>query len=196
MKKHLALALALAMAPIAASAGELSYSYVEAGYANLELDTEDTLGEKVDGDGFQLRGSAALGPSFYLFGGYGTVTNDDFGVDIDLTETQAGFGWHHGLSERADFIAELGYYGMEVEADGIGSMDATGGRVSGGFRGLFTDNFEGSIKASYTDGGDFEGDFSVALGAQVKFNPTWGLVGEIEAGDDVTKYMVGVRASF
>ena len=33
MKKHLALALALAIAPFAACAGELSYTYIEGGYA-------------------------------------------------------------------------------------------------------------------------------------------------------------------
>ena len=39
------------------------------------------------------------------------------------------------------------------------------------------------------------------IGAQYKFNPTWGLTAEIEHGELVssnedTRYMVGVRASF
>lgn len=193
MKKQLALALALAVAPFAASAGELSYSYIEGGYARVDLEA-DAIGD-VDFDGFQLRGSAAVSDSIYLFGGYGSVTNDDFGTDIDFSELQLGAGFRHGLSDRADFIGELGYVRQEVEAMGE-SADGAGGRVSAGFRGAFSEHFEGLIKASYTDGGDFEGDFSVTAGAQVKFNPTWGLVGEIEAGEDVTKYMVGVRASF
>ncbi|HJW46215.1 MAG TPA: porin [Lysobacter sp.] len=193
MKKQIALALALAIAPFAASAGELSYSYIEGGYAGVSLDG-DGSGD-ADFDGFQLRGSVLVAESIYLFAGYGSVTNDDFGTDIDFNEQQVGAGYRYGLSERADFIAELGYVNQEVEF-AFGSVDASGGRVSAGFRGLFSDHFEGLVKASYTDGGDFDGEFSVTAGAQVKFNPTWGVVGEIEAGEDVTKYLIGVRASF
>jgi len=76
--------------------------------------------------------------------------------------------------------------------------------VSAGFRGQSGDLLEGWIKASYTTGGDFDGTFSGQLGAQVRFNPTWGLVGEVEVGEfdgedfdlDAVKYLVGVRASF
>lgn len=193
MKKQLALALALAVAPFAASAGELSYSYVEGGYARVNVDAGG-FGD-FDFDGVQLRGSAAVADNVYLFGGYGSVTNDDYGVDFDFTELQLGVGYRHELSIRADFIAEVGYLRQELEAQGD-SIDAAGGRVSVGFRGALSDNFEGLVKASYTDGGDFDGDFSVTAGALVKFNPTWGLVGEIEAGEDVTKYLLGVRASF
>lgn len=193
MKKQLALALALAVAPFAASAGELSYSYVEGGYARVDVDG-DGLGN-IDFDGLQLRGSVAVSESLYLFGGYGSVTNDDFGGDLDFNELQLGLGYRHGLSERADFIAEVGYVEQEVEGL-FDSLEANGGRVSVGFRGALSSNFEGLVKAGYTDGGEFEGEFSVTSGALVKFNPTWGLVGEIEAGEDVTKYLVGVRASF
>lgn len=189
----LLLVLALAASPIAASATELSYSYVEGGYARVTLDGIDG---DLDFDGYQLRGSAAVAENIYLFGGYGSATNDDFnGVDLDFNELQVGVGYRHGLSERADFIAELGYVNQELEFEGE-SFDVDAGRLSAGFRGLLTDNFEGVIKASYTDGNQNDGDFSVTAGAQFKFNPTWGVIGEVEAAEDATKYLVGVRASF
>ena len=196
MKKHFALAMLLAAAPFAASAGELNYNYIEGGYATVEIDTGDAFVGEVDFDGFQIRGSAAVSESFYLHGGYGNVTNDEAGVDIDFSEIQIGLGYRHGLSDRADLITEVSYLTQEIDVDGLGSEDADGGRVSVGVRGLLADNFEGYVKGSYTDGGDFDGDFSGLVGAQFKFNQTWGLVGEAEAGDDVTKLMVGVRASF
>lgn len=196
MKKHFALAVLLAAASFAASAGELSYSYIEGGYANVEIDTGDALAGDVDFDGFQIRGSAAVSESFYLHGGYGNVTNDEAGVDIDFSEIQIGVGYRHGLSDRADLITELSYIKQEIDFDGFGSVDADGGRISVGVRGLMADNFEGYVKGSYTDGGDFDGEFSGVVGAQFKFNQTWGLVGEVEAGEDLTKLMVGVRASF
>lgn len=196
MKKHLALAVALAIAPFAASADGLDYTYVEGGYANVEIDTGDAFAGDVEFDGVQIRGSAAVSESFYLLGGYGSVSNDDAGVDVDFSELQFGLGYRHGLSERADLVTEVSYLRQEIEADGFGSDDAAGGRVSVGLRGLLADNFEGYVKGSYTDGGDFDGDFSGTVGAQFRFTPLWGVVGEIEAGDDVTKALVGVRASF
>ena len=196
MKKHLALAVALAIAPFAASADGLDYTYIEGGYANVEIDTGDALVGEIDFDGFQVRGSAAISESFYLLGGYGNVSNDDYSMDVDFSELQFGLGYRHGLSDRADLVTEVSYLRQEIDFDGFGSEDASGGRVSVGVRGLLADNFEGYVKGSYTDGGDFDGDFSGTLGAQFKFTPTWGVVGEIEAGDDVSKYLVGVRASF
>lgn len=196
MKKHLALAVALAIAPFAASADGLDYTYVEGGYANVEIDTgENTVG-KIDFDGVQIRGSAAISEAFYLLGGYGDVSDDDFNSGIDFSELQLGLGYRHGLSERADLVTEVSYLRQEFDANGFGSSDASGGRVSVGVRGLLADNFEGYVKGSYTDGGDFDGDFSGTIGAQFKFTPVWGVVGEIEAGDDVSKTLVGVRASF
>jgi len=199
MKKHLVLALALAATPFAASAGELSYNYIEGGYARANVDV-DGVGD-LDFDGFQLRGSAELGESFHLFGGYALTRNDEAGVDVDFSEAQVGFGYHMDIAEHTDFLAEIAYLRQEIDADDFGSADATGGRVSLGLRGNFNDNFEGYVKASYNDGGDFDGSFSGLVGAQVKFNQTWGIVGEIEAGElgegvDATKYMIGLRASF
>lgn len=199
MKKQIALAIALAVAPFAASAGELNYSYVEGGFARTNIDV-DGVGD-ADFDGAQLRGSAGINDSFYVFAGYGSTNNDDAGVDVDFNEGQIGLGYHFGLSDRVDLIAELGAIRQEIDSNAFGGAKADGGRASVGIRGELADNFEGWVKASYTDGGDFDGGFSGLVGAQLKFNATWGLVGEIEAGEasddvDVTKYLIGLRASF
>jgi hypothetical protein len=214
MKKQLVLALALAVAPIAASAGELSYSYIEAGYAQLNQELPDVdLGggmvaeiDDIEASGFQVSGSVEVGPSFYLFGGY-KAGNDDVTVnvpgfgsgsaDIDLTQFNAGVGYHYSLSERSDLITELSYIGTEADADDEdASADADDARIAVGVRGLMTDSFEGWIKGNYTDGDAYDGEFSATVGAQYKFNQTWGIVGEAEFGDSASQFMVGVRASF
>ena len=95
----------------------------------------------------------------------------------------------------------------QMEQDPIGTMMATtqkGAIVTGTVKEVdakgatieLADGIEGYVKANYTDGGDFSGDFSGTLGAQVKFNPTWGVTGEAEFGGDADIYMLGVRASF
>ena len=52
------------------------------------------------------------------------------------------------------------------------------------------------LQANYTDGSDFDGDFSGTIGAQYKFTQTWGMTGEVEFADGGETYLVGLRASF
>lgn len=192
MKKSLTLALLLAAAPLAATAGELSYTYVEADFnrTNVDLDAVD-----FDFDGYAVRGSVEFGQSsVYAFGGYAASTNDDLGIDIDLNEGQLGLGYHHTVSDNADFLAEISYVNVEAKVAGV-SEDADAYRASIGFRGAIAENLEGLIKVNYTDG-DGGDEFAPSFGAQWKFNQTWGLVGEAELGSDTNRYLVGVRASF
>lgn len=214
MNKQLVLALALAGAPFAASAGELNYSFIEGGYAQLNQELPDVdLGggmvaqiDDIEATGFQVSGSVEMGASFYLFGGYKSGSDDvnvtvpGFGsgsADIDLTQFNAGVGYHHAMSDRADFITEVSYISTDAEADGEdASANADDARIAVGVRGLMTDSFEGWLKANYTDGDAYDGEFSATVGAQFKFNQTWGIVGEAEFGDSSSQYLVGVRASF
>ncbi len=197
MKKQFALALALATMSFGAAAAEPNYTYLEGGFARLNLDVGG-VGD-ADFDGFQVRGSVEAGKDFHFFGSYGSTNNDDAGIDVDFDELQVGLGYHYPLSDSTDLLAEIGYIKQEIDVEAFGDADADGYRASVGFRSAFNDHFEGYVKGSY-NGGDFDG-FSGTVGAQVKFNQTWGLVGEIEAGEmddelDATKYLIGVRASF
>ncbi|MGH6717882.1 MAG: outer membrane beta-barrel protein [Alphaproteobacteria bacterium] len=193
MKRSLmALALAAAL-PVSAQAAELSYNFIELDYARMNI---DGVGGDFDPDGFGLKGSFELGEKMYAFGSYLRGSDDVSGIDIDVDQTQLGLGYRHGVSDTADFIAELSWINQSVDAGSFGGADGNGGRLSAGFRGVMAENFEGYAKANYTDGGDFDGDFSGTLGAQVKFNPTWGVTGEAEFGSDANIYMIGLRASF
>jgi Ax21 family sulfation-dependent quorum factor len=180
MKRALfALALAAAL-PMSAQASELSYSFVELDYVNVDGDA----------DGFGLRGAYNFGDSgFYGLAGYTNVEVDNTNVDVDFYEI--GAGYHYGLSENTDLIAELAYQNAEVSG-----FDADAYRLSGGFRGNLSDSFEGLAKINYVDGDNTDGDFSGTLGAQYKFNETWGITGEVEFAEDSETYLLGVRASF
>ena len=48
----------------------------------------------------------------------------------------------------------------------------------------------------YVESGTQAGEFYGRLGAQVKFNQTWGLNGEVKFVDGYTEYFVGPRVSF
>jgi hypothetical protein len=203
MKKHIALALALAAAPFAASADALSYTYVEGGYNKLHVDDEDLIDREADGA--FVRGSFALGDSIYLLGGAARASQDVridplLRIDVDVTVSEFGVGYHQSMSERVDFIAELAYVRQDIDVDagtsGRAEESFTGGRGSVGVRGLMGRNVEGVLKVGYLDGGDFDGTFAGTAGLQYRFNPTWGVIGEVEIIEDATRYLVGVRASF
>lgn len=198
MKRTLfALALAAAL-PMSAQASELSYSYVELDYNWMNIDDE---GLDIDPDGWGIKGSVSIADNWYLFGGYmqGDDTDDDFDVDVDVAQTNIGIGWRHPISDKADFNGELSYIHQNVDVDFGGfdeDADGDGYRLSAGLRGEMAENFEGYVKANWTDGSDFDGDFSGTLGAQVKFGGMWGITGEAEFGNDANIYTLGLRASF
>lgn len=213
MKKQIALALALATASFAASAGDLSYNSVELGYQRTDI---DDLGE---GDGFALNGSVALSESLHLFGGYARQseeTSGDVRLDVDLNTYRVGLGYNLALSERLDLVARGAYervHGDVRATNGVESFSADG-KADGysaevGVRGLLADNFEGWAFAGYADvssinalGETIETDegeddqFYGRVGAQWKFSPTWGLVGETRLSDEYNQYFVGLRASY
>jgi hypothetical protein len=190
MKRSLiALALA-AVLPLSAQAGELNYNYIEANYISSDF-LDVTM------DGYAVKGSVAFNESWYGAASYRDVSKD--GVSLD--ETTVSLGWRHGLSDKADFLAEIGYVDVGVDAGTLGSASENGYRVAAGFRGQLAPKFEGSIKGYYTDlGGDEDGEFGVVVGGQYNINQTWGITASYDStqlGDEtIGTWGLGVRASF
>lgn len=213
MKTSLGLALALAIAPFAAAAGELSYSYLEGGYAQLNSELPSVVlgdlpplrlqAEDVEAGGFFINGSRALGESLQVLAGYKSgrddtrLSNGAFSLeaDVELRQLHLGLGYRHGLSERADLIAEASYLHTDVEIDGtdVGGDDA---RIAVGVRGLLAPQVEGWLKGHYSDGDVYDGAFSATLGGQYRFNRLWGVTLEAEFGGDSSVVTLGARASF
>ena len=192
MNRSLLALTLLAALPFAASAAEgISYNYVEAGYIGTNTDGGDA-------DGFAINGSGAIAPNFHIFGGYSGQKTDDFvvgptrfeGVDVD--QWRAGLGYNHEISPAADLVTRIAYEKAEVQ--GGGSVD--GYSVEAGVRGALMPNLEGYALAGYEDGDEFDGDFYGRVGAQVKFNPTWGISGDVKFADGDTQVFIGPRITF
>ena len=207
MRKTLILAALLAATPFAAQAADgLSYTFVEGGYTRAEMDLGDGFGNP-KADGGYLRGSYALTDATYVFGGYSRVSDSaseaGLKVEADLDQYELGLGWHMPMTERIDFTAEAAYVRLDVKTKasfgGVSASDSdamNAGRVTLGLRGTPSARTEAWAKAGAMDGSDMDSEFVGNLGGQFKFNPTWGLVGDINWIGDVTQYSVGVRASF
>ncbi len=194
MKRSLiALALA-AILPVSAQADELNYNFFEASYINSHFEGES-------GDGFSVAGSTAFNQDFYGTASYRRAENNDYGITLD--ETTVNLGYRHALSEKADFIAEVGYVDVGADIEGLGSDSANGYRVAVGFRGKLAPNFEGNIKAYYTDISDADwggSELGFRVGAQYSFNPTWGITASYDTtklfDESINTWGLGVRASF
>lgn len=183
----------LAALPMAASAQSVSYNYVEAGYAGINTDTGDA-------DGFAINGSGAIAPNFHIFGGYSQQELDRTNIDIDLW--RVGLGYNHAISPSADLVTRVAYEKFDAGRDIFGnSLDADGWSVEAGIRGAMAPALEGYAMAGFEDGdaiggGARDGEFYGRLGAQVKFNPMWGINGDVKFVDGDTQFFVGPRITF
>lgn len=186
MKRSLvALTLAAALPFAATAADGVSYNYVEAGYAATNL--SDGL---PDADGFGTRASVAFHPNFHVFGDYSNQEFDDTGIDAD--QWRVGLGYNHEISPRADLVTRVAYERFEDEFDN----SFNGYSVEAGVRGALTTNLEGYAMAGYEDGNDYDGEFYGRVGAQVKFNPMWGISGDVKLVYGDAEYFIGPRITF
>ncbi|MBP6534045.1 MAG: hypothetical protein KAZ45_02410 [Arenimonas sp.] len=218
MKKTILSAALLAAASFSAQASDLSYSFVEADYMQSNVDDQDFDGININPTlvGWGLKGSFEIAEKFYAFGGYSSGKDDliaindvDFSAELDASVDRwnIGLGYHMPINSKTDFVAELGYvqydykFDFNVNDDGDEysesyKVDTGGARLSGGLRSALSESFEAYGMLNFTDSQDIEGDFSGNIGGQFKFNPTWGITGDVEFAKDAINYTVGVRASF
>lgn len=186
MKRSLLALTLLAALPFAASAAEgVSYSFVEGGYVQTDIGDSGT-----DADGFSIRGSGALTPNFHLFGDYAKQEVDDSNFDFD--QWRVGVGYNQEINPRVDLLTRVAY----EKLDAGNGFDFDGYSVEAGVRGALTPMLEGYALAGYEDGDELDGDFYGRVGAQVKFNKTWGVNGEIKFADADRQYFIGPRISF
>lgn len=187
MKYTLSTAVLLALASPAFADG-LSYNYLEAGFAQIDLD-DDIV--DVDGDGFEIGGSFEVGDQLFVFADYGSA-DFDFGVDLD--QLSVGLGFHTPLSNNADFVAKIAYVSAEVSAFGF-SADEDGFGASIGLRGKPSERVELEGFIDYVDLGDGD-DTSVSGAAWYEFTEAFAVGLNVGLGDDVTSYGIGARLYF
>lgn len=202
----LALAL-LAALPVAANAQQssgLNYNYVEGGYVATNLDHSDG---DIDADGFGANVSVAIAPNLHLFGGFTAQESDDFDflgsrVRTDVNHWRAGIGYNLPIAANTDLLARVAYEKGEIDDVTVGNvrydLDQGDGGASAevGVRSALTASLEGYALAGYEDYGDDNDDFYGRLGAQWKFNPNWGVSGEVKFNGDDTQWFVGPRFSW
>lgn len=194
MKRILLAALAAAVLPLAAQAGDLNYTYLQGGY---NYSNNSNSGHNAHG--WSAAGSAAIGQNFQILGGFSRSDHDFTGAHTN--GWSLGGGFHTPISDRTDFVADVGYH--QAQVDGIsGDIKTWSGEA--GVRSALAPRFEGWAMAGYADGENDLGDISRSsngrffgtLGAQFKFDKNWGLVGQARLTHNGQGYFIGPRFSF
>ncbi len=200
----IALLTALAVAPMAASAEDLSYTSLEAGYLRSDRDSLDS------GNGVALRGSGAITDNLHFFAAYERSDQDL----ADLVNWRAGIGYNLAVADNVDLVARVGYEGADYDQ----LADGDGYGVEVGVRAAFGPSFEGSAGVRYADldldsdvvcaaivptppacrfvADEDGGNTAFFMGGQYKFNPQWGVVAEASFSSHDNRVFVGPRISF
>lgn len=184
MLKKIALAAALAL-PAAAMAEGLSYNFIEAGYATVDLDG----GGSVDGFGFGA--SYLVSDPVFLRTGYSRFKKGG----VEISGFNGGVGYRHALTPMVDLNATADLVFADIDAGNLGSDDDVGYSVGAAVRALVAKPLELNGGVSYTDVFD-DGQVSFDIGAVYSFTSQLALVGGAEFSDGDKTYSIGGRFMF
>jgi len=168
MRKATLLTAMILLASLPALAQSPHYTYVEAGW--LQVDPDGSSSE----DGWFAGGSVGVA-SFQFFAEYG-----DLG---DAEVWQAGGGWHGILGERADLVAEAAFIDLDSE-DGF--------KVTGGVRWMITQRLEVNGFVNYLDVGS-DDDTSIEVNGIWNLAKRFAVGAGYEAGDELNWIRAFVR---
>lgn len=177
--KFLALAL-VALAPFAASADDLSYSYVDLSY---QMGSADPGG--FDFDGLQLEVSGAFSDNWFVAFEYGDFSFDPTG---DFSDMALMLGWKNDM-----FFAKFGYEDAES-----GGFSDSGYIFDVGARGMVGEGFELNGHIGMSDLGTFESFTNYGIGAVWYFGDNMGVSFnyDMRAGDNIDLDSMGVGFRF
>ena len=150
---------AIAAGPLFAK--DFSYTYVEGGFADVEVDNDDA-------DQIYGGGSLALDRNIFV---RGSIGNLDYNRNLEFDTVSIGVGTPRKLSDRSDLVMALDYSFAESEStnpvlDNIDIDTLTGSVMS---RTWLTNNIEGNLSAglAYQDV-DGDSDSGAVLGAGLR----------------------------
>lgn len=203
----------------AIAAEDLSYSFLEIDYINLNIDEVGDSGSVLDdldnGGGWGARGSFAIAPNWFVFGQY-SVTDADadfiddenlfFSANTDINRLDFGAGFHNPVNTKTDVVLRVAYTDIDTDGFNFGGSDdsslndldedsSDGFFIDASLRSQLMDSVEGSFGVRYTDLQDID-NISIIGNLMYEFSPAVGLNLGLEAGDNISHFLIGLRYSF
>ena len=178
--KILAIAFA-ALAPFAAFADDVSYTYADFSYQTGSVDPQDF-------DGFRLATSFAVNESWYVAFDYTNLAFDPTG---DLNDYALSAGWHNEM-----FFAEVGYESVDVSG-----FNDSGFALDFGLRSMVSETFELNAHLGYSDLGSVDTFMKYGFGGVWMFGDNMGVsfnydLWSADSGGDLDSLGVGFRYNF
>ncbi|MEZ5978503.1 MAG: hypothetical protein R3F34_09825 [Planctomycetota bacterium] len=165
---------------------DVSFSYVEAGYVNRDVD-----GSSVEFDGFDAGFSFDLRENFHV-AARGDVLRGKSGIDPDARSIAVLLGYHHELRHGTFLVAEAGLGWAEVEPV-TGPDDSDSGFVARlGARHRANRTWEFLLALDYEDVGA-DDDVSVTGEVLAYVDDGIAVVGRASFGSEVDSLGIGVR---
>lgn len=218
-----AAALPLTAPSTSFAAGDLSYSWLQVDYLNVDVDDFDgndgLLEDFDDGNGWGVNGSLAFTPMFFGFAGYSetdsdvTFTSDGttfLSSSQDVARLDVGLGLNVPLDlpilRKPDLVVRVAYVDVDVgnldlgessdpSIDDLRSDGSDGWYSDVSLRAQFLPWLETSAGLRYTDIGD-SNELSVLASLLFEVSPNWGINLGVDLGGDIRTYAAGVRYSF
>ena len=191
--QHSVLAIAILTASTNVISKEISWSYIEGGYASV---TDSSLNEDIDGDVLGVFGSFAITPNIALGVGYDGTSYDTYqGIDLDTTSLTFGVNVHGLVAPGTAIYGSFEVLKAEFEAtDGFDTIDDddTGNIIGVGLRHMATDSIELDIGLSRTDVFDDTSN-TFGLGARFYANEQISFGIGYSTGDDVDALVFTLR---
>ncbi len=204
LKNPLLAAALLLAAPCSAMAASQSTGYLDAYYLDASVEVEDGNSVDFDGDGFGVRGSAAIGERAFAFGEFQHAEYDRVGpLEFNIEQIRFGLGYVFSRSEQLDVYGKASYLNLELDTN-LGEGSDNGWAVHGGvsFKPTRVVTLFGEI--GYVDVSDLSGP-EYSIGASFNVTGQFGVVAsyrisdlKIDSGGDfaLQDLQLGVRIGF
>ncbi|REK51991.1 MAG: porin family protein [Bacteroidetes bacterium] len=177
-----------------ASAQDLNYDYIEAGYVSTSVELGGST--DLDGNGFAVTGSSSISPNLAFGAGYSGVSYERLqGIDVDTSELTFGLLAHAALAPRTDVYASFSVLNADAEAsNGFNSIseDDTGNTIGLGVRHLASDAVELGLGLSRVDVFD-SADTAFGVSARFFANKTLAIGIGYSVADDIDAISVSAR---
>lgn len=173
----------------ATAADDLSYDYLEARYAQSEIETD--FGN-IDGDGWLLNGLFEITDSVHLFAGYDRLEFDD---NARVRTTMFGGGFAFGVSPTTDIILRAGFVDGQL-TDDFFELNDDGFMVSAGVRSLITPEIELYGTFQSIDFEDIGEEDSMTVGVDFYLNRDFAIGPTIVWIEDTTTWTLGAKFYF
>ena len=191
------LAASAALAPFMAQAEGLSYTYLEAGYLNTDIDEfNETVG------GWGLKGSFEFTDNIFAFAEYTDQSASIRGGNIDLAGWNVGAGYAWPIADQTDIYGTIGYVSVDADLpsrynDLIDVDPEDDGYSLGlGIRTRFAESFEVEGTAQYANLSDFGDEFDFGIYGRWYVTDMLAFGVGYNIGDETSTFLGTVRLEF